>query len=99
MPSQGIEPETMVLQLRPCLLWLGMDWVMRTMPLGSYYPAVNPEIRRMEDELYASPEELLGRAPTCASDIYSLGVLCVELFHAYERPEDRPQVRHSGKRV
>jgi hypothetical protein len=94
MRSPGVEPETVWLQLRPCLLWLGTDWKMRTMPRGSYYPVVNPEIRHMEEKLYASPEELLGRAPTCASDIYSLGVLCVELFHAYATPEDRPKVQY-----
>eukprot|EP00884_Botryococcus_braunii_P003048 jgi/Botrbrau1/12744/Bobra.67_1s0103.1 len=78
--------------VRPSLLWLGSDWVMRTMPRGPHHPVVSEEVRKLEAECYASPEELLGREPTPASDIYSLGVLCVELFHNYTRHGERKEV-------
>jgi hypothetical protein len=65
---------------------------MRTMPRGQYHPVISEEVRKLEAECYASPEELLGREPTPASDIYSLGVLCVELFHNYTRIGEREEV-------
>ena len=42
-----------------------------------------------ERELYASAEELLHQAPTTKSDVYSLGVLLLELLHPLKGEEER----------
>lgn len=83
------------MQVRPSLLWLGSDWVLRTMSRGPYYPVITEDVRQLEAACYASPEELLGREPTPASDIYSLGILTVELFHNYTRTGEREEVGDS----
>lgn len=44
---------------------------------------------QLERSLYASPEELLTKPPTPASDIYSLGVLFFELFTPLTDAADR----------
>ena len=42
-----------------------------------------------ERELYASAEELLHQAPTTKSDVYSLGVLLLELLYPITSGEER----------
>lgn len=51
-------------------------------------------IHRVMTPRYASPEQLSGRAPTEASDVYSLGVLLYVLLtgeHPYQFSEQRPE--------
>uniref|UniRef100_A0A7N0URH1 Protein kinase domain-containing protein n=1 Tax=Kalanchoe fedtschenkoi TaxID=63787 RepID=A0A7N0URH1_KALFE len=47
------------------------------------------QVLLMETAWYTSPEEAAGREPSCASDIYRLGVLLFELFCPFSSREEK----------
>ncbi|CAM8948739.1 unnamed protein product [Rhodiola kirilowii] len=53
------------------------------------------QVLLMETAWYSSPEEAAGREPSCASDIYRLGVLLFELFCPFSSREEKSMTMSS----